>query len=127
MLSLLLPRIAIALVWLYQGLWCKLLSREPRHRKIICAVPFLNGPRPRQALAALGAIECLLAVWVLSGFGAREAALMQTLLLVSMNVAGVRWARNLIPDPMGMLLQNFVFLILAWVSAGDLGFYATAN
>ena len=127
MLSLLLPRTAIALVWLYQGLWCKLLRRERRHQNIIGTVPFLDGTQARQALAALGALECVLAVWVLSGFRAREAALIQTLLLVCMNVAGVRWARNQIPDPMGMLLQNFVFLILAWAAAGRFGLYATAN
>jgi hypothetical protein len=127
MLSLLLPRAAIALVWLYQGLWCKLLSHEPRHRNIIGTVPFLDGAQARQALAVLGGLECVLALWVLSGFRAHEAALIQTLLLVSMNVAGVSWARNLIPDPMGMLLQNFAFLVLAWVAAGQLGLHATAN
>lgn len=36
--SLLLPRVAIALVWLYQGLWMKLLGRALRHQKIVGAV-----------------------------------------------------------------------------------------
>ena len=35
--SLLLPRAAIALVWLYQGLWMKLLGRAPRHQKMVGA------------------------------------------------------------------------------------------
>lgn len=38
--SLLLLRIAIALVWLYQGLWCKLLSRAALHQKIVRTVQF---------------------------------------------------------------------------------------
>jgi hypothetical protein len=115
--SLILPRAAIALVWLYQGLWCKLLGRAPHHQKIVGTVPFLNSWQARQVLLGLGSLECVLALWVLSGFGAREAAVMQTLLLGSMNAAGLLWSRNLIPDPVGMLLQNFVFLLLAFYAA----------
>jgi hypothetical protein len=122
--ALLLPRIAIASVWLFQGLWCKLLRRAARHQEIVGTVPFLSGPQARQALSLLGVLECLLAAWVLSGFRAREAALIQTVLLASMNTAGLLWARSLIPDWMGMLLQNFVFLLLAWIAAGELGSYA---
>jgi len=32
-------RAAIASVWLYQGLWCKLLSRCPSHASIVSALP----------------------------------------------------------------------------------------
>jgi AbrB family looped-hinge helix DNA binding protein len=35
------PRLAVALVWLYQGLWCKVLGRCPGHRAIVEAVPGL--------------------------------------------------------------------------------------
>ena len=124
--SLLLPRAAIALVWLYQGLWCKLLGRAPRHRNIVGKVPLLNAAQARHALLVLGSMECVLAAWVISGFRAREAALVETLLLGSMNAAGLLWARSLIPDPVGMLLQNFAFLVLAWIAAGQMGSYAAA-
>ncbi len=126
MLSLALPRAAIALVWLYQGLWCKLLGRATRHGKIVGKVSFLNAAQARQALLVLGSMECVLAAWVISGFRAREAALVETLLLGSMNAAGLLWARKLIPDPVGMLLQNLAFLVLAWMAAGQMGFYAAA-
>jgi uncharacterized membrane protein YphA (DoxX/SURF4 family) len=119
--SLLLPRIAIASVWIYQGFWCKLLGHAPHHQKIVETAPFLGPFRARQALVALGVLECVVAAWVLSGIRAREAAVMQTLLLLSMNTAGLLWARRLIFDPVGMLLQNIVFLLLAWIVAGELG------
>src|SRR3569833_3770657 len=101
--SLLLPRLAIASVWLYQGLWCKLLGRAPHHQKIVETVPAFPSFRARQALLALGLLECALAAWVLSGIRAREAAVMQTLLLLSMNTAGLQWARRLLEAPVGML------------------------
>ena len=34
--------VAVALVWLYQGLWCKLLARCPGHLAIVQAVPGLG-------------------------------------------------------------------------------------
>ncbi len=126
MSSLLLPRAAIASVWLYQGLWCKLLGRTPHHQEIIGMVPFLNASLAHWALVALGSVECVLAVWVVSGIRAREAALVQIFLLVSMNAAGLFWAYRAIPDPVGMLFQNFVFLSLAWVAAGELRPHAAA-
>jgi hypothetical protein len=119
--QLLIPRAAIAFVWLYQGLWCKLLGRAPHHRKIVGTVPFLSSSQAQQALAALGSLECVLAAWVMSGWRAQEAALTQTLLLGAMNAAGLFWARNLIPDPAGMMIQNFAFLVLAWLAAGRTG------
>jgi len=34
-----------------------------------------------------------------------------------LNANGLLWARHLIHDPRGMLVKNFAFLVLAWVSA----------
>ena len=118
--GLLFPRIAIASVWIYQGFWCKLLGHAPHHQKIVETAPFLGAFRARQALIALGVLECVIAAWVLSGIRAREAATMQILLLFLMNTAGLVWSRRLILDPVGMLLQNIVFLLLAWIVAGPL-------
>jgi hypothetical protein len=38
-------------------------------------------------------------------------------LLVSLNANGLIWARDVIHDPRGMIVKNFAFLLLAWVSA----------
>ena len=45
-------------------------------------------------------------------------AVVQTLLLVTLNVNGLLWARHIIHDPGGMVVKNFAFLVLVWVSAG---------
>jgi len=112
-------RASLALVWLYQGLWCKLLGRMPHHQEVIGSVPFLDGAAGHIALIALGVIECAIAVWVVSGRWARLAAAAQTALLMAMNAGGVIWASRIIPDPVGMLFQNFAFLVLAWVAAEE--------
>jgi len=112
------PRLAVALVWLYQGLWCKLLGRCPGHRAIVQAVPGLAGGAGTAVLLGLGTIETGLALWVLSGWRPRWAAAAQTLLLVGMNGGGLLWGRGHIADPGAMITQNLAFLTLAWVVAG---------
>ena len=50
-------RIAVAAVWLYEGLWCKLLRGEPREFEVVKAVP-RYGPRfGVPFLMTLGAVE----------------------------------------------------------------------
>ena len=68
-------------------------------------------------LRAIGVVECALALWVLTGWQPVLAAPAQTALLVSMNSGGLLWARRIIPDPGGMIVKNFAFLVLAWVVA----------
>jgi len=112
-------RLSIALVWLYQGLWRKVLGRAPGHAAVIAAVPFIGPAGSRYALIALGLLECGIAAWVLSGRQMLKAAMVQTVLLAAMNAGGLIWAWRLIPDPVGMILQNFAFLMLIWVAAED--------
>ena len=107
--NLVIARLALAAVWLYQGLWHKLL-RAGHHAEITAQVPF-GGP---WLLPALGVAECGLALWILSGRRSRECAWAQTVLIVSMNVGGLAFAGSLIPDPLAMITQNAVLLALAW-------------
>lgn len=112
-------RLAIALVWLYQGFWCKVLGGVPRHEAIIAAVPFIGSAAGRSALIALGLLECGIGLWVLSGRWMRQVAIVQTALLAAMNAGGLICAVHLIPDPAGMVLQNFTFLLLIWIATED--------
>jgi hypothetical protein len=114
---LLLVRAAVAAVWLYEGLWCKVLGRERRQIAVVEAVPRLGPLVGRRFLVALGVVEVTLAGWVISGAAPGWCATAQTLLLVALNVNGLLWARRLIHDPGGMVVKNFSFLVLAWVQA----------
>ena len=110
-------RLAIALVWIYQGLWLKVLAGDPHHLAVISAVPFIGPIAGRAALMLLGLVECGVGIWVLGGWQMRRAAMAQTALLAAMNAGGLIWAWRLIPDPAGMILQNFAFVLLAWSAA----------
>jgi len=111
---LLLLRVAVAAVWLYEGLWCKVLAKAPSQKEVVSAVPRFGG-WAAPFLMALGVVEAMLGVWVLWGFAPGLCALVQTLLLVTLNANGLLWARNVIHDPAGMVVKNAAFLVLAWV------------
>jgi hypothetical protein len=112
-----LAQIAVAGVWLYEGLWCKILGGVPAQADVVGAVPFVGRRAAAWTLRALGIVECGLALWVLSGWRPYLGALAQTALLVGMNSGGLLWARRIIPDPTGMVVKNFAFLVLAWMVA----------
>lgn len=110
-------RVSVAAVWLYEGLWCKLLGRVQSQVEVVTAVPRL-GPRfGRAFLKALGVVEVALAVWVMSGIAPRTCAIVQTALLVVLNANGLVWARDIIHEPLGMVVKNAAFLVLVWVCA----------
>jgi hypothetical protein len=116
---LLLIEAAIAAVWLYEGLWCKVLGRSAHQLEVVEASPFFGPRLSAPFLRGLGLVECGVAVWVLTSWQPVWAAIVQSVLLVALNTAGIMWSRHLIPDPPGMVIKNFAFLILAWVAAGQ--------
>ena len=108
-------RTSVAAVWLYEGLWCKLLGRVHSQVEVVRAVPRL-GPRfGVPFLKSLGIVEGIVAVWVMAGIAPGLCAIVQTVLLVVLNTNGLLWARHLIPEPAGMVVKNIAFLVLVWV------------
>jgi DoxX-like protein len=112
---LLVIRASVAAVWLYEGLWCKILGRAPVQVDVVTAVPRLGPLFGTQFLKALGVVEIALAIWVMTGIAPGMCAIAQTLLLVGLNVNGLIWARHIIHEPLGMVVKNIAFLVLVWV------------
>lgn len=113
--SLALIRSSIAAVWLYEGLWCKVLGRMKSQVEVVSAVPHLGPLFGVPFLKALGVVEVGLALWVLSSAAPGACAITQAGLLILLNVNGLLWARHVIHDPAGMIVKNAAFLLLVWV------------
>ena len=111
--------VAVALVWLYEGLWCKLLSGCPSQAVVVSLLPQPFGHLAGRVLTGIGATEVAIALWVLSGRKARLAAVAQTLLIIVMNGGGLLWGRAAIEQPGRMVTQNLVLLALAWTIADE--------
>lgn len=109
--------VAVAAVWFYEGLWCKLLNGQPRQVRVVEAMPLYGPLVATKLLKLLGVVETAIGVWILTGIAPILCAVAQTALLVTLNLCGLIWARRLIDDPAGMVVKNFAFLVLVWVSA----------
>ncbi|WP_426062134.1 DoxX-like family protein [Hymenobacter sp. B1770] len=73
----------IALVWLANGLLCKVLMLVPRHEAIVARI---LGPEHASLLTQLiGLSEIGMAIWVISEIKSRWCALVQIELIISMN------------------------------------------
>ena len=76
-------RYLIALAWLTNGLFCKVLMLVPRHAAIVTRI---LGPAHASPLTRLiGLAEIGMALWVVSGIKRRWCALAQIALILSMN------------------------------------------
>lgn len=108
-------RIGVASVWLLFGLVFKLLGFMPRHLQIVERVV---GPRhARSVLRAVALAEVGLACWMLVGRALPACMAVQTALIAGMNTCELRYARDLLLSPVGMLLANAAFLSLGWYVA----------
>jgi hypothetical protein len=105
---------AISAVWLYEGLWCKILGRAQLQVQVVAAVPGVGPHFGHRFLKVLGAVEILLAAWALSGISPASCAIVQTTFLVVLNANGLLWARHIIHEPFGMIVKNIAFLVLVW-------------
>ncbi len=112
-----LPAAAVAGVWLYHGLWCKVIGRCPDQLAVVADLPFVSGSLARTALTALGLVEIALGLWVLSARRPLAAASAETTLLTVMNGGGLLWSRRHIAQPKALLAENLAFLMLVWWTA----------
>ncbi len=112
---LVLIRGAVAAVWLYEGLWCKILGRARLEAQVVATVPWIGPQFSQMLLRAIGAVEIALAAWVMYGIHPGACAIAETTLLAVLNVNGLLWARHVIHDPAGMVVKNIAFLVLVWV------------
>lgn len=90
----------LAVVWLYNGLWLKVLAVDPHHAQIVAST--LGHPA---WLAVIGAGETLLALGILSGWLSRFVNGVQLLLLVVMNTVGIFFSGQ-IANPAGLVISN---------------------
>lgn len=113
--SLFWMRVTIAAVWLHEGLWCKVLGMMPSQLAIVTELPGFSRERAVVVWKSVGAVEIFLGIWVLTGVHPGWCALGEVMLLAMMNSSALLWARQVVFDPMGMVLKNLTFLMLVWV------------
>lgn len=105
-------QVVIGLVWVFHGLYSKILNGIPRHQLIVRRV--LGDRIARPATRAIGCLEVVLGLWVFSGHARVECAAVQTLAIVSMNALEIMFAGDLLISAIGMVILNAGFLAMVW-------------
>ncbi|RZK38340.1 MAG: hypothetical protein EOO90_22650 [Pedobacter sp.] len=76
--------ILIALVWLVNGLFCKILSFAPRHHEIVARI---LGERIAPSLTlVIGFLEVGMFVWILTRVKSKICSILQILIIGIMNI-----------------------------------------
>lgn len=73
----------IAIIWLTNGLFCKVLNFVPRHQQIVAAI--LGNKYSRMLTVLIGISEILMAIWIVSGIKTRFNAVAQIIIIAVMN------------------------------------------
>jgi len=74
----------IALVWLVNGLYCKVLGYVPRHKAIVGEI--LGEQYAKELIILIGISELVMAVWVLSEYKVKICTSLQIVVVGLMNI-----------------------------------------
>ncbi len=99
----------IAIVWICNGLFCKVLNLVPRHEQIVARI--LGNDHSRLLTILIGLSEIVMAVWILSGYRKRLNAIAQIAVVGTMNILEF----ILVPD---LLLWGKLNIVFAFIFVG---------
>lgn len=105
-------QIVIGAVWVFHGLYSKILNGIPRHRLIVARI--LGAENAGIATRAIGVLEVLLGVWAFTGWQPVPCAVVVTAAIVAMNTLEIVLARELLISAFGMVVLNLGFLAMVW-------------
>jgi hypothetical protein len=109
-------RYLIALVWLSNGLLCKVLLLVPRHAAIVARI---LGPSHAEKLTRLiGLGEIGIALWVLSGWHPRWCVAVQIALVLTMNTLEALLAPDLLLWGRANAVFAALFCLLLYLHGG---------
>ena len=105
-------QILIGSVWVFHGLYSKILNGIPRHRLIVGKI--LGNEIAGVATNTIGVLELLLGLWAFTGWQRVGCAVAQTLAIAVMNTLEIFLAADLLISAIGMVVLNLGFLWLVW-------------
>jgi uncharacterized membrane protein YphA (DoxX/SURF4 family) len=73
----------IAIVWIANGFFCKVLNFVPRHGQIVARI--LGTGHARMFTTLIGLSEIVMAIWILSGYKTKLNAIVQIIVVAIMN------------------------------------------
>lgn len=104
----------IALVWLINGLYSKVLGSTPRHEAIVARILGDDFAHPITIL--IGISEIFMAVWIISKFKAILNTYAQIFLVITMNILETILAPDLLLWGHWNMLWAISFCLIIWIN-----------
>jgi len=102
----------IALVWIANGLFCKVMNLVPRHKQIVTRI--LGGEHAVLFTKLIGVAEILMALWILTNIKPRLNAAAQILIIATMNTIEFILAPDLLLWGRANAIFAFMFIVLIY-------------
>ena len=104
----------IVLVWLINGLFCKVLNLVPRHQEIVGRI--LGEQHSRMLTMVIGMLEIVMVVWIISRFKSRFCAIFQMTIVGTMNIIEFILAPDLLLFGRMNISFALIFILLIYVN-----------
>jgi hypothetical protein len=102
----------IAIVWIANGLFCKVLNLVPRHEQIVARI--LGASHSRTLTLLIGLAEIGMAIWILSAFKPRWNAITQIAVVGTMNTLEFFLAPDLLLWGKLNAFYAFLFMVVIY-------------
>lgn len=104
----------IAIVWIANGLFCKVFNLVPRHQQIVASI--LGNEHSRLLTIAIGCSEIFMAIWILSNIQTRVNAIAQIAIVAIMNTLEFILAPDLLLWGRLNALFAFLFILVVYLN-----------
>lgn len=102
----------IALVWLVNGLFCKVIGLVPRHQEIVGRI--LGTEYSELLTLTIGVAEVAMAIWILTRIRSKFNAIIQIVIVILMNIIECIHAPDLLLWGAFNLVFAFLFVALVY-------------
>lgn len=103
---------AIAMVWIINGFFCKVLNLVPRHQEIVARI--LGHEHARIMTLLIGVAEIGMSAWILSGIQKRLNVLTQIFVIAIMNALEFFLVPDLLLWGKANAFFAFIFILLIY-------------
>ena len=101
-------RVIVAVTWIYQGIWLKIIARDP---EFLAFIENLGLPNPGITLTIIGICEGLLGLAVLSGAYPKALAKLQIVLILATGFLAAFSSTAAAGNTFGVFLSNAPLLL----------------
>jgi uncharacterized membrane protein YphA (DoxX/SURF4 family) len=109
-----LTSLLIAMVWLVNGLFCKILNLVPRHQQIVGRI--LGGNHAFLFTKIIGVAEIIMTIWIITGIKSRFCTILQIIIVLTMNSIELVLVPDLLLFGRWNMLVAICFAILLFVN-----------